>query len=68
MVTIFGFADDADADVVSLERTRYTEFLDKPQSVTKYRDILGRLSEYWLDCLGSRDFIADMLQHKWRDG
>lgn len=64
--TIFFFDSDTDQDVVTIERTMYVDFLDKARSTQKYKDILDRTSEYWLDEESSRQFIEQIL-HKWHD-
>ena len=62
-ITLFEFGTDQALDVVAIERTRFVQFLDKPETVAKYRGVLGRLSRYWLDCPTSRAFIDDIRTH-----
>lgn len=64
-IFLFHFADDADTDVVAIERSQHIEFLDKPQTLAKYRGIFDRLSDYWLDRSASSAFIERVLQEKW---
>lgn len=59
-MTIFEFADVADSDVVAIERVRFVQFMDKPETVQKYRDVIHRLSKYWLNRADSRKFIDDV--------
>lgn len=63
---IFSFANDADCDVVAIERARYIDFLEKPHTLEKYRGIFERLSDYWLDRSESSAFIERVLQVKWQ--
>jgi transcriptional regulator with XRE-family HTH domain len=63
-VTLFEFEQDRDGDVVASERARYTQFMDRPDTVAKYRGILSRLSYYWLDRFESRAFIERLLTHQ----
>jgi transcriptional regulator with XRE-family HTH domain len=64
-ITIFGFADEHDSDIVAIERVQYTEFLDKPQTIEKYRGIFSRLPHYWLDRSESRAFIERVVRERW---
>jgi transcriptional regulator with XRE-family HTH domain len=66
-VTIFGFADEADPDVVCIERVRHADFSDRPQTLTKYREIFDRLQDYWLDPPESRRFVDRIRREKWQD-
>jgi transcriptional regulator with XRE-family HTH domain len=63
--TAFLFDSDEDQDVVSIERIMYVDFLDREKSIVKYKNILDRLSEYWLDTSLSKQFIEHTLQ-EWR--
>lgn len=54
---LFIFSDDKDADIVGLERVQFVQFTDRPESVEKYRRVIHRLSDYWLDRAESRAFI-----------
>jgi transcriptional regulator with XRE-family HTH domain len=63
--TAFLFDSPDDQDVVSIERIMYVDFLDRERSITKYKEILARLSEYWLDTTSSMQFIQKTLQ-EWR--
>jgi transcriptional regulator with XRE-family HTH domain len=65
-VTLFEFESSKDDDVVAIERIRHTEFIDRHRVVAKYEEILGRLSDYWLDESASRDFVERKLE-SWRD-
>jgi transcriptional regulator with XRE-family HTH domain len=62
-ITMFEFGTDQALDVVAIERTRFVQFLDKPETVAKYRGVLGRLSRYWLDRSESLAFIDDIRTH-----
>jgi transcriptional regulator with XRE-family HTH domain len=57
---------DGKQEIISIERTGYADFLDRPKAVEKYGNILKHLSEYWLDAAASRRFIERTLQ-EWRD-
>lgn len=57
-LTVFLFDDDADADVVALERVGFTQFLERPDDVVKYRRVVAGLAAHWLDRSRSRAFIA----------
>lgn len=57
-LTVFLFADDADADVVALERVGFTQFLERPDDVAKYRNVVSGLEAHRLDRSRSRAFIA----------
>ncbi len=57
-LTVFLFTDEADADVVALERVGFTQFLERPEDVAKYRRVVGGLAAHWLDRSRSRAFIA----------
>jgi transcriptional regulator with XRE-family HTH domain len=63
--TLFAFESAADSDVVAIERIRHTEFLERLRTVEKYREILDRLSQYWLDENKSKEFI-ELAWKKWR--
>lgn len=63
--TAFLFDSNEDLDVVSIERIRYVDFLDKTRSTQKYKEILARLSDFWLSTAASREFIDHTLQ-EWK--
>lgn len=63
-LTIFTFDEEGDFDVASLERVRSVQFMDRPDSVSKYRDVVSRLSNYWLDRVESRAFIERVRKNR----
>lgn len=56
-LTIFTFTEEGDLDVAALERVKFIQFMDRPESVEKYRGVVRQLSDYWLDRHESRAFI-----------
>jgi transcriptional regulator with XRE-family HTH domain len=64
--TAFHFDSTDDQDIISIERIMYVDFLDREKAITKYKEILDRLSRYWLDESESRRFIERTL-HDWED-
>jgi transcriptional regulator with XRE-family HTH domain len=66
LVTIYRFADGADSDIVCIERYQYTEFLDRPATISKYRRVIERLEKFRLDRDESRAFIERIQGEKWQ--
>lgn len=56
-LTVFSFAEESDPDVAALERVQFIQFMDRPDTVDKYRRVISHLSNYWLDRAASRAFI-----------
>lgn len=63
--TLFSFDAADDLDVVAIERDRSVQFLEKSDSVHHYRDVIERLSDFWLDSPDSRVFIDDIRATVW---
>ncbi len=56
-LTIFTFDEEGHFDIASLERVRSVQYMDRPESVEKYRRVVSRLADHWLDRSESRAFI-----------
>jgi transcriptional regulator with XRE-family HTH domain len=59
-LTIFSFSTAGDPDIAALERVKHIQFMDRPDSVQKYRDVVRDLSNYWLDRTESQAFIEGL--------
>jgi transcriptional regulator with XRE-family HTH domain len=65
--TVFTFDHPEDLDVVAIERDRFVQFLEKPESVRHYRDVITRLADHWLDRASSRSFIDEIGTTLWQE-